>query len=63
MNINSSIVNNKQKGGFMKKLDLYTAQTNLYNSKVKDLDKNLKALLRSEKECALAKKIDDSLER
>ena len=47
----------------MKKLDLETAQENLYNSKLKDLDKNLKALLRTEKENALAKRIDDSLER
>jgi len=47
----------------MRKLDLYKAEENLYNSDIKHIDKNLKALLRIEKELALAKRIDDELER
>ena len=47
----------------MKKINLETAQNNLYTSDIKDLDKNLKNLLRAEKEYALARRIDDSLER
>lgn len=47
----------------MEKINLKTAQDNLYNSEIKNLDKNLKTLLRTEKEVALAKLIDDELER
>ncbi len=47
----------------MGKINLETAQENLYTSNIKNLDKNLKALLRAEKEVALAKRIDDELER
>ena len=47
----------------MEKISLSTAQQNLYDSDINHLDKNLKALLRAEKELALAKRIDDSLER
>ena len=47
----------------MKKINLETAQNNLYTSDIKDLDKNLKNLLRAEKEYALARRIDDRLER
>lgn len=47
----------------MGKMNLKTAQNNLYNSEIKNLDKNLKNLLRAEKEVALAKRIDDELER
>ena len=47
----------------MGKIDLITAQKRLYASEIKDLDKNIKNLLKAEKESALAKKIDDSLER
>lgn len=47
----------------MKKLNLQLAQEKLYQSKINDLDKNLNNLLRMEKEIALAKRIDDQLER
>ena len=47
----------------MDKISLQTAQENLYKSDIKNLDKNIKALLRAEKESALAKRIDDFLER
>jgi len=47
----------------MDKISLQTAQENLYKSDIKNLDKNIKALLRAEKESALAKRIDDCLER
>lgn len=47
----------------MGKMNLKNAQNNLYNSEIKNLDKNLKNLLRAEKEVALAKRIDDELER
>lgn len=42
---------------------LVEAQKRLYNGKTKDIEKNLKALIRAEKEFALAKHIDDELER
>ena len=47
----------------MEKITLQTAQENLYNSDIKHLDKHLKKLLKIEKEVALAKRIDDELER
>ena len=47
----------------MKQINIEKIQERLYNSKLEDLDKNLKALLRAEKERALAKRIDDQLER
>lgn len=47
----------------MGKISLETAQENLYASNIKHLDKNLIALLRTEKEIALARRIDDELER
>lgn len=47
----------------MGKINLETATQNLYNSDINDIDKNLKALLRAQKESSLAKRIDDELER
>ena len=46
----------------MENKKLLTAQEKLYNSPVKKIDKNLKNLLRTQKEIALAKRIDDELE-
>ena len=42
---------------------LVHAQQKLYNGKTKDIDKNLKALIKAQKEAILARKIDDELER
>ena len=39
------------------------AEEKLYHGKVKDIDKNLKALIRAQKDAALAHKLDDELER
>ena len=42
---------------------LIDAQNALYSGNVKDIDRNLKSLLRVQKEIALAHKLDDELER
>ncbi|MBQ9790193.1 MAG: hypothetical protein IJW24_01185 [Clostridia bacterium] len=39
------------------------AEEKLYNSKIKDIDKNLKALIRAQKDAILASRLDDELER
>ena len=47
----------------MNKLKLTSLREKLYSSNVKNIDKNLKNLLRAEKEMALARRIDDELQR
>ena len=42
---------------------LLSAENKLYNDDIKYIDKNLKNLIRTQKDIAIAHKIDDELER
>ena len=46
----------------MARINLIEAQRRLYHGETKNIDKNLRKLLRAEKEYALARRIDDELE-
>ena len=47
----------------MRNEKILQAEKRLYNGKIKDIDKNLKALIRAQKDAAIGKQIDDELQR